>query len=411
MIGIIGAGITGVAAAIWLQRQGLAVTLIDRLGAAGGASFGNGGVVVPSGIVPVNSPGLIGNAPKMLLNPRSPLFMRWSYLPKLLPWLIGYLRRATPQDARRVSQILHILLTDAVEQHHALSDGTPAARWLTDSDYLFVYPERQNFLNDRFGWGLRQEAGMSWEEMNKAELEAYDAGFASAGKFAIRFKDHAQVGSPGDYVKDLADHFVAQGGTMAILEAEQLRTENGKVRAIATIDGDLEVDQVVVTAGVWSGKIMQQIGFKVPLESERGYHIDLHNPSAMPRSPMMLAAGKFVVSPMHQRIRCAGIVEFGGTKLGPSRKPLAMLREHIARAYPDLEFESTTEWLGHRPAPIDSVPFIGPVKQIKGVYAAFGHHHVGLTAGAVSGRLVSDLIIGKQPDRDISACDLGRFTR
>lgn len=409
-IAVIGAGIVGVSAAIHLQRDGHDVVLIDKEGAASGTSYGNGGILVPSGIVPVNSPGLLKNAPGMLLRADSPLFLHWPYLPKLLPWLLPYIHRANPRDARQVANALAPILHDSLGQHQALAKGSKAEKWIHPSDYVFVYDSRAAFEKDAFGWSLRRDAGIEWDELDADEFGEYEPTMAGKNKFAIRLGGHGHISDPERYVIDLAEHVTQQGGALLIAEVEEIVHAQGKVSGVKTEDGMVECDAVVLAAGVWSKVLAEKLGVKIPLESERGYHIELVNPSIMPSCTMMLAAGKFVITPMDGRIRCAGIVEFGGLEAPRSKAPIALLKKHIRALLPELEYDRIDEWMGHRPAPSDSIPFIGPLDKLPDVYAAFGHHHVGLTGGPRTGQLVADMIAKRQTHIETYPYRVGRFT-
>jgi D-amino-acid dehydrogenase len=133
---IIGAGIVGVSTAIWLQRAGHIVTLVDKAGPAEGTSYGNGGVLASCAIVPVTGPGLLKKAPGMLLDPDQPLFMKWRYLPKLLPWLVKYLSHNNEADTRRIAAALYPIIGDSLEDHLALAKGTGGEKYITPSDYV-----------------------------------------------------------------------------------------------------------------------------------------------------------------------------------------------------------------------------------------------------------------------------------
>jgi len=146
----------------------------------------------------------------------------------------------------------------------------------------------------------------------------------------------------------------------------------------------------------------------VSLESERGYHIVYEGAENGPSKPFMVAAGKFVATPMQDGLRCAGVVEFGGLEAGPSRAPFALLRRQVAQAFPTLTATREEEWQGHRPAPADSLPLIGQVGAT-GVYAGFGHHHIGLTGGPKTGRLIAQMITGQSPNMDMRPYDPQRF--
>ncbi len=407
---IIGAGIVGVSAAIWLQRDGHDVVVVDRQGPAAETSYGNGGVLASCAVVPVNSPGLIKNAPAMLMQADSPLFLRWSYLPKMLPWLLQYLSRANSGDARGVAKALTQILHDSLEQHQLLAKGTPAEKWIKPSDYLFVYHDRAAFEKDAFAWAVRRDMGFKWDELDAEAFNAYDPIFKGTRNFAIRLKNHGIISDPGEYVKDLASHFVKQGGKLVVGEAVDIVKQDGTVTGVETTNGQIDCDHVVLAAGVWSKGLSEKLGTKTPMETERGYHIELINPSAMPKAAMMLASGKFVITPMNGRIRCAGIVEFGGLEKSPGKQPVALLKKQIRQAMPDLTWERTQEWMGHRPAPSDSIPFIGPYKNAKGAFAAFGHHHIGLTGGPKTGRMIADMVASRTTNIDLAPYDVSRFT-
>ena len=149
----------------------------------------------------------------------------------------------------------------------------------------------------------------------------------------------------------------------------------------------------------------------MPLETERGYHLELWDPSFMPRSPVMVASGKFVVTPMDRRLRLAGVVEFGGLTAVPSRAPFELLRRNVRAALPELTWKEETEWMGHRPAPADSIPVIGEVAGIAGAYMGFGHHHIGLTGGPKTGRLLAQQISGRTPNVDLTVYSPSRFQK
>ena len=199
------------------------------------------------------------------------------------------------------------------------------------------------------------------------------------------------------------------GGTIRQAEVKDFDLAGGKVCAVQTTQGAIACDDVVLATGVWSKPMMKKLSLNIPLETERGYHIVFENATGGPSRPVMLASGKFVATPMDQGLRCAGIVEFGGLDAGPSKAPFALLRRQAARAFPHLKATSEIEWLGHRPAPSDSLPLIGQVGETR-VFTAFGHHHIGLTGGPKTGRLVAGLITGVPVNTDLAPYHPQRFS-
>ncbi len=408
-IAIIGAGIIGVSTAVWLQRDGHKVILIDKAGPGEGTSHGNGGVLASCSVVPVTVPGLLGKAPKMLFSPSQPLFMKWGYLPKLAPWLMRYLKHANANDVDRIAAALTPIIGDSLNDHMALAQGTGAEKWIVPSDYLFLYENRAHFEGDAFGWNVRRKHGFTWDELEGQAFRAYDPVFSEDIGFATRLSDHGHITDPGRYVKDLAAHVEANGGRSIRAMVEDVERENGQVTGVRANGETIACDAAIVTAGVWSGPLAKRLGVSVPLESERGYHLELVEPSAMPRSPVMVVSGKFVATPMDGRIRLAGIVEFGGLDAPPSRAPFELLRKNARAALPGVTWKEEVEWMGHRPAPADSIPIIGAVPGIDGAYMGFGHHHIGLTGGPKTGRLLAQMIAGRNPNTDMSVYAPSRF--
>ena len=242
-----------------------------------------------------------------------------------------------------------------------------------------------------------------------ADVHEFEPALASNVNLLASFKsDHGFIHEPGGYVADLTKLLVEMGGTFVQADVRDFDLSGGKISAVDTDQGRFECDQAVLATGVWSKPLMAKLGINVPIESERGYHIVYKNPENGPKSPIMVAAGKFVATPMAQGLRCAGIVEFGGLEAEASKAPLALMRKKVKESFPNLIAESEEEWLGHRPAPSDSLPLIGEVGAT-GVYAAFGHHHIGLTGGPKTGRMVADMISGNLSNNDLSPYSPQRF--
>ena len=407
---VVGAGIVGVSAAIWLARAGRKVTLLDRLAPGEGTSHGNAGILAACAMVPVTVPGLISKAPGYLLDNNFPLFMRWSYLPRLAPWLKQYLSYANDTDTPRIAEGLTTIVADSVEQHQALAGNTAADSWLVPSDYQFAYLSKESFDADSYVWSLRRQAGFVPELVTGTAVHEKEPLLGSDINLLAVCKDHGYVRSPGQYVKTLADVFKGLGGHVRQAEVMDFEHIDGKVSAVHTSGGTIECTELVLATGVWSAELGRKLGVNIPLESERGYHVIFKNPSAMVNTPTMVTTGKFVATPMHDGMRCAGIVELGGLDAGPSQAPLELLMNQVKKTFPDLTYSDTEEWLGHRPAPADSLPFVGEIGS-SGVYMALGHHHIGLTGGPKTGRMISDLITGDSFEDDIAPFNPMRFTR
>ena len=301
------------------------------------------------------------------------------------------------------------ILHDSVEQHLALAADTPAAKYITTEDYCFGYPTRADFDADAYGWSIRKKNGVDFDVVTGAEYGQYDPLYANNFGTVVRCKNHGRISDPGAYVTALADHFIAEGGTLTIAEITDAIREGDAITGFKTSIGDIRGDQAVLALGAWSKPLGRKLGLNIDLESERGYHIELINPSHMPVSPMMVAAAKFVITPMQGRIRCAGIVEFGGLTAKPSRAPFDLLKRQFTRFLPQITYERIDEWMGHRPAPADSLPLIGATNDTNTAFAALGHQHVGLTGGPKTGRIIAGLIDGVRPNIDLTPFDPQKY--
>jgi len=406
---IVGAGIVGVSAAIWLQRAGINSTLVDKGGPASGTSYGNAGVLAAASIVPVTVPGLIGKAPRMLLDKNQPLFLNWSYLPKLLPWLPRYLSHCNKQQVNRIAKALAPILRNCLSDHRALAAGTGAEKYISAADFVFAYESKSHFDADSFAWSVRRDNGFEWTERDASSYKEYESAFGSKVGYAASVSNHGKVSDPGAYVNALAAYFEANGGNIVKAEFEDFVLEKNTLKAINTSEGVIDCNAAVVATGAWSKKILKKLGLNIPMESERGYHIELFEPSIMPKMPTMIAAGKFVMTPMLGRLRLAGMVEFAGLEAAANQQPLEFLRNYLNQLMPELTWQESKEWLGHRPAPSDSVPLIGELPTAPGVYVGFGHQHVGLSGGAKTGQLLSQLICKEPIDLDMEMYSPMRF--
>lgn len=406
---VIGAGIVGVSTAIWLQRSGFKVTIIDQKGPATGASHGNAGILAASSIIPVPNPSLIKKLPFYLLSKDSPVFFKMSYLPKMFPFLISYLSKSNLKEVNKYAERMTPLIFDTVCQHKSLAKGTGAEKFISYQDYCFGYETEENFLNDKKVWKLRQKHGLPFEVVNGNEFSNFDPFYKDLFDVIVKCKNHGKINDPGLYVKTLCDHFLSQGGELIISKVNDISSKNLNDVIVKIESDSLIANKIIVATGAWSKKILKKFKIKMPLESERGYHVEYVEPNFYPKVPMMLTSKKFVITPMDGRIRVAGLVEFAGLKTLKRKPPLNLLKNKIKDLFPNLECKEKIEWLGHRPALVDSLPMLGYLDKNKQILVAFGHQHLGLTAGAKTGRIVSDLIIGNDIKLKISNYRPNRF--
>lgn len=404
---VIGAGITGVCTAEWLRRAGVSVTLVDRIepGDPRQTSYGNAGLLARVAITPIADGGMLRKTPAMLLNPESPLYLKWSYLPRLLPWLAPFIRNMTPARVAKIIEAITPLTHDSVDQHLALAEGTPARAYIRTGDYAYYYRREADYLKDLPHNDLLRQNGFEVVLRDRAEMLRHDPADSETYGYAAAYPNHGWLSSPGGYVAALAAHFRAQGGKFQ--QGEVVDIGDGSVTLMG--GAVLRADKIILATGAWSGPLAKKLGQKSLLETERGYHLFLHGASYAPKHPFMVSDAKFVVTPMEGGIRCAGIVEFGGLTAARSKAPLDLLKKRIRQVYPDLTWERAEEWMGFRPSTPDSLPHIGALRDAPNVIAAFGSQHIGITIAPRIGRMAADIALGKRSNLDLTPYDPDRF--
>jgi len=413
---VIGAGIVGAASAIELLRDGHRVTIVEP-GEPGGeqaASYGNGTLLNPSSVIPMSSPGIWRKVPGWLADPLGPLAIRWRYLPRLLPWLTRFLRAGdTEAKVAATARALRPLLLDAPARQRRLAEEAAVGELITRQGVLFVFPTRADFAAEDHAWRVRRETGVQWLELSADELRQREPGLDRRYTFGVLVEENGQCHDPGAYVAALVRHAQSLGARLVQERAIGFRIENRRLRAVLTGTGEIAADKAVIAAGAWSKVLAAAAGDRVPLETERGYHAVITQPGIAPRYPVMPSDGKMACVMTPQGLRLAGQVELAGLDAAPNWRRAEVLRDFARRVFPDLPHDlpegAVKVWMGHRPSMPDGLPCIGPASGCADVVHAFGHGHVGLTAGAATGRLVADLVGGRQPEMDIGAYSAGRF--
>lgn len=410
---VVGAGFIGVSAAIWMQRAGLSVALVDPNEPGSGASYGNAGCFNGSSVVPISMPGMLKSVPGWLLDPQGPLSIRKAYLPTVMPWLWQFIRAGRHDLVRPRAKALRALLGPTIPYLKELIGPAELDALVRTEGHLYVYRDRSAFVADELGWSLRRENGVVFEELSREKLKAFDPSLSSEYFCGVRVAENGHTIDPGQLVGKLAEHFAASGGTLVKGRAQRLRIEGGRLTGVETEGAFLASSSAVIAAGARSSDFTRQLGDKIPLESERGYHAVIDQPEVVPRIPTTDTTGKFIATPMREGLRLAGTVELGGLDASPNWKRARRLVTHAQRMFPGLPRtmgESRLRlWMGHRPSLPDSLPVIGRAAACRDIIYAFGHGHVGMTGAPMTGRLVGQLVRGQAPEIDLSPFRPDRF--
>jgi len=408
-ITIIGAGIVGIATACYLRRDGHEVTVVTEHPTGEYCSFGNAGMLNSAGCIPQSVPGVMWKVPGYLTDPLGPLTVRWSYFPRALPWLLRFLLNANVRQVEHAASALRALIRPAVDEYEALAKHAGCPELIRRSGYLVVYENEGGYRGDALAWKVRRERGVVMEEVDATGIRNLVPQLAPAYTRGVYVPDQGYVAHPERLTKTLAARFQEDGGV--ILQRKVLDIESGAngAQALATDAGRMPVETLVVCAGVHSGELSARLGEPVPIEAERGYHVTYSDPRLELPMPVHVADTKVFVTPMEMGVRVAGQAEFAGIYAEPNYVRADVLDTHMRRMFPQVHTADSTRWMGRRPAMPDSLPVLGRSAKHRNVYYAFGHGHLGLCAGAPTGRIIADLIAGRQSAIDVSPYRVERF--
>ena len=403
-IAIVGSGIVGLSSGINLLKRGAEVTLIERDFKGQPASYGNASWLSSPSITPVlmPGPGMIKKILKMWLLKDGPLYLRFPGVLKSLPYLIKYLSYVKKEKVEHISKNLAFLLKDSIGEHRELVKGSKAERWIEDSPFLFIYKNKTDFENDSYTWSLRKKYGFELIEVQKEELNRIFPGLSQEYTFAIKIENQGYISNSQNYLDDLIDYYKSLGGE--IIENEVLDINpSGDNFIIKLKNSDLFTEKVLISSGVYSGDFVKKFNVKVPIESERGYHLELFDTNIRINHPIMNGYLKLAITPRPTGIRFAGLVEFGSLNSKPNPKAFELLMRNAQSMFPGITFKRKMEWSGHRPSTVDSLPVIGASERSNNLFFAYGHHHIGLTAGPKTGKMIAKQILRDNDQFDLEA--------
>ncbi len=406
---VIGAGIVGVCSALSLQRAGFRVTLLERDAPGQGASFGNGAVIGEEAVVPVATPGILRKAPGMLLDPRGPLALRWSYLPRIAPWLLRFAAASRPKRVEQISIALAALLEGTFAAFDRLLEAADAADMLRRTGWLCVYETEAGLEAYRPMLELQRRRGVSFDILDRDAVREFEPALGPIFARAVYYPDVAYALDSLRLVQVLAEIFGRHGGTLKRAEARGFEIGPDGPRAVLTEAGPVPCDAVVVAAGAWSKRLAAELGSAPPLDTERGYHVQFAAPGVVPRLPVYSTERGIIATPLEAGLRVGGTVELGGLEAAPNWDRARVLLEQSQRWFPGLRTEGHSRWMGFRPSMPDSLPVIGRSPRFSNAIFAFGHGHCGMMMGARTGEIVAALAAGRDPGIDMSPYRVDRF--
>ena len=407
-IGIVGAGIQGISNALFLQKKGFDVTIFDKDEPGSTvASYGNAGHFSPYASLSLNRTDVLADVPAMLMSSTGPLALKWNYVPKMIPWFIKFILNTTKKKMMHTAKNMHQILDLALPAYDELFDEINLEGLVENKGILYIWNDK-DLKSRELEIKVRDELGVKQQLVSKLEihdLEPHIKPFYHAGVY-YPYARHAK--NPKKILLKFFELFLKKGGVFKKTHIQNIQFSGDKPIFI-TDNKKFAFDKIVIACGAFSKKLTDKLDEKIPLDTERGYHIHFKNCDHLLSRPVIFSNRGFGITPMEQGLRVVGTVEFGGLENPLSKSRIKNLVNNAKYMLGDLP-EHQDEWLGFRPTLPDFLPVMGPSKNHKNVFYCFGHHHLGWTLGPISGKIVSGMIAKENTNLNLDPYSSTRFS-
>ena len=406
-IGIVGAGIQGISNALFLQKKGFNVTIFDREEPGSpAASYGNAGHFSPYASVPLNRPDVLTDVPAMLLSSSGPMALKWNYLPKMIPWFLRFIRNCSTKKMMHTAKNMHQILDLALPAYDELFDEIDLEGLVEKKGILYIWNDK-SLKSRELEIKVRNELGVDQQVITPKEIHDLEPNIKPFYHGGVYYQHGRHARNPKKILLKLFDLFLKKGGKFLKMNIKDI-TFNEEKPNLQSENQSFIFDKVVIACGAFSKKLTDNLDEKIPLDTERGYHVHFKNCDHLLSRPVIFQNRGFGITPMEQGLRVVGTVEFGGLKNPLSKARVKNLINNAKYMLGDLP-EHEDEWLGFRPSIPDFLPVIGPSKKYKNIFYCFGHHHLGWTLGPISGKIISGMIAGENTNLDLKPYSSLRF--
>ena len=406
-VGIVGAGIQGVCNALFLQKKGYQVTLFDRDEPGNSASYGNAGHFSPYASIPINRPDVLTDVPAMLLSSRGPLALKWSYVPKMMPWFLKFISNCRKEKMLHTAKYMHQILDLALPAFDELFEDVDMSGLIENNGILYFWND-QNLKSRDLEIKIREDLGVKQQLVTPKEIHDLEPNIKPVYHGGVYYDYARHARNPKKILIKLFENFIEKGGKFLKLNIQDLNFDEKKP-VIRSETQRFLFDKLVIACGAFSKKLTDKLHEKIPLDTERGYHVHFKGFDNLIKRPIIYLNRGFGMTPMEQGLRVVGTVEFGGLENPLSKSRIKNLIENAKELLDGLP-DHEDEWLGFRPTLPDFLPVIGPSKNHKNLFYSFGHHHLGWTLGAISGKIVSKMIAEENTNLNLKPYSSSRFS-
>ncbi len=407
-IGIVGAGIQGVCNAVFLQKKGYQVTIFDKDDpAASSASYGNAGHFSPYASLQLNRTDILADVPAMLMSSTGPLALKWNYVPKMIPWFLRFIMNCSKKKMMHTAKYMHQILDLAIPAYDEIFDEVDMSGLVEKKGIMYIW-NNKDLSSRELEIKIRDELGIDQKILTPKEIHDLEPNIKPFYHGGVFYSKARHARNPKKILLKIFDHFIEKGGKFKKLNIKDISFDTEKP-ILKSETQNFIFDKVVIACGAFSKRLTDKLDEKIPLDTERGYHVHFKGYDHLLSRPVVFANRGFGITPMEQGLRVVGTVEFGGLKNPLSKSRIKNLINNAKYMLDGLP-EHHDEWLGFRPTLPDFLPVIGPSKKYKNVFYSFGHHHLGWTLGAISGKIVSKMINNEKTNLDLQPYSSLRFS-
>ena len=405
---VIGAGIVGLATGYELIKSGWNVSLFDPHPPGSQCSSGNAGALSSGSVAPLAMPGAIKDALTMLVDRKGPLHLPFHHWLQAAPWLRSFVKASQRDRVGQIAAALHHLLKDSVARHRELAAEVGCPELVRQTGQLHLYPDARAMRKDDASWSLKREYGLRMEIVDANAIQALEPAVSDNYRAGVFLPDEASVTDPLRYAQSIADALRARGAEFIQAGITSLARSGDRWR-IGDGARSWSGRHVVVSAGVWSKSLLEMLGYKIPLISQRGYHVQVAQPGVSLSRIVVLADRKVFLNSMREGLRIAGTVEIDSIDRPPNQSRALLLKDHARAGLRDVVLENESVWMGHRPCLPDSMPVLGSVANHPNLWCAFGHGHLGLTGSANTAKLIANALKRNSVENEIPMFSADRF--
>ena len=411
-VGVIGSGIQGVCIGLQLIKKGIPVTIFDRHDPLSteykSASYGNAGHFSPYAVLQFNRTDVLTDVPKMLLSSDGPLALKWNHMLKMAPWFFHYLKNFNKKSMLHTAKYMHQILNLSNDAYEEIFKEIDISNLVEKKGIIYVWTNK-NLKSRKLEIKVRNDLGIEQKLLTQKEILDLEPNLNPVFDAGVIYESAMHARDPHGILKKIFKLFISKGGKFIQENIVNLKQSRVNQTIIKSANNEYVFEKSVIASGAFSKNLTDQLGETIPLDTERGYHVHFKDMDHLISRPVIFLDRGFGLTPMNQGLRAVGTVELGGLRNPPSKKRIDYVIKCAKELLPQLKTHND-EWLGFRPTLPDFLPIMGPSLKNKNIIYAFGHHHLGWTLGAVTGKIISGIVAEEKTNLDLSPYSSKRFS-